>query len=241
MGTPIGSPSSGPKPTEFQEPLLQSLAVLFDAKIAGDRWRSATSISRTLLEDHAIQIHWRTLQTVLTENRTLAGRRKRGRRWEFSILRQGEEKLLKAEAPILFVDPAQALQATVSLHNFFSTLTGVIRVCDPHIDHRTVEHLDACNPSLEVRLLTRQLHDENRLRRVLAAANIQGRNLTVKVAAGAPLHDRYVIDDSQMLILGASLNGFGKKQCFVISAGTDIRAIVLPAFDTHWAAGSVWT
>jgi hypothetical protein len=62
----------------------------------------------------------------------------------------------------------------------------------------------------------------------------------VRVASAAPLHDRYIIDDVGMLILGASLNGFGKKQCFVIRAGEDVRSMAMTAFDANWASAVAW-
>jgi len=37
-----------------------------------------------------------------------------------------------------------------------------------------------------------------------------------------------------MVILGTSLNGFGKKQSFVIQAGPDIRQTLLAEFDHNW-------
>ncbi len=55
-----------------------------------------------------------------------------------------------------------------------------------------------------------------------------------------PLHDRYIIDDSIMVILGTSLNGFGKKQCFVIQTGQDLRSVLIPVFDGAWNSGIIW-
>ena len=62
----------------------------------------------------------------------------------------------------------------------------------------------------------------------------------IRVDGSAPLHDRYIIDDSIMTILGTSLNGFGKKQCFIIQTGPDLRAVVLPVFDGLWKSATTW-
>ena len=58
--------------------------------------------------------------------------------------------------------------------------------------------------------------------------------LDVRVATRKFLHDRYVIYDDGMLLFGASLNGLGLKQSFVVSLGEDLRSTALRAFDTVW-------
>jgi hypothetical protein len=44
------------------------------------------------------------------------------------------------------------------------------------------------------------------------------------------LHDRYLVHDDGILLMGASVKDVGKKQSFVIAAGA-----VAPAFDKLWA------
>jgi len=63
------------------------------------------------------------------------------------------------------------------------------------------------------------VRDTGPLRRILAAAKTAGYEIEVRVVGSRTLHDRYIIDDNEMVILGTSLNGFGKKQSFVIQAG----------------------
>jgi hypothetical protein len=43
------------------------------------------------------------------------------------------------------------------------------------------------------------------------------------------------------VILGTSLNGFGKKQGFVVEAGQDVRGVVGHAFDIEWSGATVWS
>jgi hypothetical protein len=151
----------------------------------------------------------------------------------------GRSLVAGAAEPIRLVDPAKAVTATLSLHVFLGGLKHPIRVCDPYMDTTTLEHLDACPPGAEIRLLTKNVTDTGPLRRVIAAAS-QTRRLHVRIAASGALHDRYIIDPTSLLILGASLNGFGKRQCFVIKAGPDIREIVEKAFDVLWAPAKPW-
>lgn len=151
-----------------------------------------------------------------------------------------EPALAQTEEPIVLVDPEHAVSAVVSLHGFLANLCGTVRICDPYLDAVTLEHLDSCPASSEIRLLTKNVHDSGLLRRVYAAALAQGRPIAVRIAGRAVLHDRYIIDDTTMMVLGVSLNGFGKKQSFVTRAGGDVRAVVLAAFDGIWATATPW-
>jgi len=232
--------SSPISPADYNEPLLRLLAVLFVKKNSGQMWLADTDLSRELRDFYGINIHWKTARAILQENDALVSRRKRDGKWEYAILKAGENSLTAADSGILFIDPAKAVKGTLSLHAFLAALKGIVRICDPYVDYATIEHLDACNPAVEIRLLTRNVKDTGDLRRLVAAARTQGRKLEIRIVGANVLHDRYVVDDSDMVILGTSLNGFGKKQCFVVNAGEDIRTTMLPVFDGHWGTATPW-
>lgn len=163
---------------------------------------------------------------------------------EFSLRREVrkeiEEELGAAQSSVTFVDPIQAVKATLSLHDFLAKLQGSARVCDAYLDSTTLEHLSAIDRAVPVRLLTKNVKDSGTLRRLAAAWKNEGRSLEIRADGAAPLHDRYIIDDETMVILGTSLNGFGKKQCFIVQAGPDLRAVVAPVFDNLWSGAVPW-
>ena len=229
-------------PRALDERLEQVLAILWNAAQDGDDvvWRSGVDISRTLLEDSGISMHWRTIDSVLLGHGTLAKRRKRQRRWEYRLLAEGEELLGRAEGLVSLVDPDQALQATIGLHELLGRLVGTVRVCDPYTDAVTLEQLDACDSSLDVKLLTQTVRDSGKLRRLVGAARRDFAGFEIRTAAQRNLHDRYMIDDDSMIILGSSLNGFGKKQSFIIRVGADFRTGMLLQFEQLWLAGRIW-
>ena len=229
-------------PRQFEERLEQVLAILWNATQDGDHgaWRSAVDISRALLEDSGISMHWRTIDSILLRHGSLVQRRKRQRRWEYILLAQGEALLGRAQGSISFVDPNQSLQATMGLHELLGELVGTVRVCDPYTDAVTLEQLDACDSSLDVKLLTQTVRDSGKLRRLVGAARRDFAGFEIRTAPQKNLHDRYVIDDDSMIILGSSLNGFGKKQSFIIRVGADFRTGMLQQFEQLWLAGRTW-
>jgi hypothetical protein len=234
------STATGPQPGDFQEPLRQVLALLFNSKKAGTDWPTASEISSLLLKDHGLSLHWKTIEKILSDNPSLVARRKKNKKWEFTITSAGQEQISSGNNPILFVNPVKAVQAVLNLHQFFGNLKGSVRVCDPYLDLSTVQHLEVFTAATSIRLLTYKISDTPTLRLALTALGSQARQVEVRKPISDILHDRYVIDDASMLILGTSLNSFGKKQCFVIKAGQDIRTALLDSFNQIWSTAKVW-
>jgi hypothetical protein len=227
-----------PDPKHFETALEKALCVL-DAQTAGEGVDAAT-ISRILHDTHGENCHWRTVGSALNQARDLASRRKKDKRWRYTILEKGRQQIRRAGAgQVILVEPSKAVQNVMSLHDTLATLQGTLKICDPYLDAATIEHLDSCGAQ-NIRLLTHNIHDTGRLRSLLSAFSVAGRTLEVRKTSKAVLHDRYMIDKTKMLILGTSLNGFGKKECFVIAAGQDVKAAMVPIFDSHWSAATVW-
>jgi hypothetical protein len=228
-----------PKPGDFQEPLKQVLALLAQEKATGTIWLTASEISSSLLTNYGISLHWKTIDTMLKTKLGFAARRKKNKKWEFAILNPGMQEVSKAESPILFVNPTKAVQSVLSLHDFFATLKGSVRICDPYLDAITVQHLEAFTAATAIKLLTYNISDTPTLR-LAAQALASVQQFEIRRPASDLLHDRYVIAGNSMIIMGTSLNSFGKKQSFVVKAGMDIRAAVLNNFNDLWNAASTW-
>jgi len=228
-----------PKPSDFQEPLKQALSLLLRRKQEGIEWVKASHVASALVKEHGLQAHWKTIGTLLSDNPHLAARRKRKNKREFRILAAGEQEVSKGENPIIFVNPTKAVQSVVTLHDFFAGFEGSVRVCDPYFDVITLQHLEAFSSATAIRLLTSSITDTPTLRMALTTFASQ-KQIEVRKPVGDVLHDRYIIDNNSMLIMGTSLNSFGKKQSFVIKTGQDIRAALLANFDQLWAASKPW-
>ena len=83
-----------PDPRGFEGDVEKALTVLVRARALGAPWLAAPEISRILRDEFGIGIHWATVQTLLSDKR-LAARRKRKGRWEFTLLTAGEERITK--------------------------------------------------------------------------------------------------------------------------------------------------
>jgi hypothetical protein len=227
-------------PREFNSDLERVLCVLSQDLQNGSSWLTAADISKILRDNYGLHMHWRTIGSVLRDNKGVAARRKRSYQWQYSILQKGSHIIAKPTGHVTVIDPTDAVQNVITLHEFLSGLSGTISVCDPYFDATSIEHLDSCPDSSAVRLLTYNIKDNGRLRRMISAFARSSRSLEIQKTPVPVIHDRYIIDDKVMTILGTSLNGFGKKHCFLIQAGQDVRATMLSVFNEHWKNGIPW-
>lgn len=146
----------------------------------------------------------------------------------------GEDRLASGTSVVL-VDPARALQETRELENILGQLKGPVAICDPYLDCRTLDFLGSMQGATSVKVLTERVMDEEKVRRDLKAVEKQiGASVEVRKAPKGVLHDRYIIHNGGMLILGTSLNSFAMKQSFVSKAGNDVREATKDYYTKRW-------
>ncbi len=123
------------------------------------------------------------------------------------------------------------------------TLSGDVCVCDPYYGPRVLtafEHLQQCT---RIRYLTRHL---GRGGKAIAEPQVKDfkreySNLEFCFLNNGALHDRYLLTESRLLLLGHGLKDFGNKESFVVildqqfAAGTIIQT-VKDSFEAHWTA-----
>ena len=224
-----------PDPKAYADVIRQALAVL---AAQSDHALSSAQVSASLRDEHAIDVHWKTIEAALRRNPALTSRRTTSGRTTYRIMASGQAALAGNTGNVRVIDPSKAVEAVLGLQELLAAMRGTVRVCDPYFDEATVEHLDAVSKPAEVRVLTKNIRDEAALRRLTAAAS-QGRRFLVRRSRSA-LHDRYIIDDEKMWLLGSSLNGFAKTQSFVVLTGPDVRGLVLDVFDREWSLAQPW-
>jgi hypothetical protein len=201
---------------------------------------SGVEISKHLLTNHASNVHWKSIEAALRKAKGLAHSSKRNGRWVFNPLKAALDRVNGANDSIALIDPSKAVMATVRLHDTLAALSGLVRLCDPYLDQKSLHHLDAIPEKTTLRVLTFNITDSGTTRSLVQAFAAKGVVLEIRKAHANVLHDRYLVAGGQVLILGTSLNGFGKKQCFVIRAGQSIADSLQATFDGLWAKATPW-
>lgn len=151
-------------------------------------------------------------------------------------MQKGKDALL-TQSSVLIVEPEKAYKGIRDFQTFLAALTGHIRICDPYIDTKTLDMLTLIPKKCRIQLLTCNIQKSKTLRRDYTAYQTQYKNLEIRVLSSGNLHDRYIINEKAMWLLGQSLNGIGKKETFVVRLGEDIRSQVLELFEQNWSVG----
>jgi hypothetical protein len=152
-------------------------------------------------------------------------------------MKEGIEELGPASLSSFYVDPERALTEIRRMEEILATLKGDIKICDPYLENKTIDFLAECRSSSSIKLLTSNVLKESKLRRDLAAYDKEhASKIEIRISPNGVLHDRYIIHQEGMLLLGTSLNGFAKKQSFLVSLGPDIRDAMEAAFNRMWGS-----
>lgn len=213
-----------------------SLWVLTAAEKAGEPVLTAREISLVLRDAYKIALSRQKIQVLLAKEKGTVARRKKNKVRAYQIMQSGlDEVAAAASATVVFVEPEQALSKIRETEEILAGLQGTLSVCDPYVDGRTLDFLATCGSATAIRLLTVNIRKPNPFARDIIAFNKEhAGKLEVRVATQRDLHDRYIIHDDGLLLLGTSLNGLGKKQSFVVALGPDLRADVSTAFESRW-------
>lgn len=214
----------------------QSLWVLTAAEKAGESILTPREISMVLRDAYKIALPRQKIQVLLAKEKGTVARQKKNKVWAYQIMQTGvDEVAAAASTTVVFIEPEQALSKIRETEEILSGLQGILSVCDPYVDGRTLDFLAICTSATAIRLLTVNISKPNPFARDVIAFNKEyGGKLEVRIAAQKDLHDRYIIHDDGLLLLGTSLNGLGKKQSFIVALGPDLRADVSAAFESRW-------
>ncbi len=200
-------------------------------------WTSPTEISDVLRDCARIDIPRQRVQVLLEQERkqgAVTRQRKDGKR-KYMIMRPGEQKLSASLVAPLFIDPERAFSTTRRLADIFGELRGDLRFCDAYVASRTLDFLAECKGAASIQLLTVNVQGTAAFKADLIAFNREHHGkLQVRMIGQGHLHDRYLVHDDGVLLMGASVKDVGKKQSFVVAAGKGIADAVTPAFDKLW-------
>jgi hypothetical protein len=224
---------------DLGEERLQLLWVLVVGKRAGIASLTPFAASSALRDAYGIHLPRQRASAILEAERATVAPLRAGGRRAYQVMRAGEQEVAQIARGVVLVEPELGLSSLRRVQAVLGGLTGVLRVCDPYVDGRTLDLLANCRTATGIRLLTMNVAKPNVLRREAKAFNAEyGGILELRLAARHVLHDRYVIDDGTMTLFGTSLNSIGAKQSFVVRVGRDIRELTVAAFDAEWTAAA---
>lgn len=220
--------------------LDRALWVLANSKREGDEYLSAAEVARRLTNVHKIATDANAVRMGFKRAaRGLVHAKKQDGGTTYAIMEEGERYLSSLGEPrVVLIEPDKAYSSRRRVEEFFQGCTGLIKICDPYVDARSLDPLTAIPKRSEIRLLTSNVYDGARVQKEIEAYRKEYSLLEVRVSRDA-LHDRYLILEDKIWSLGHSLNGLGKREAFIISLGQDMRSQMVVLFDRRWATSPI--
>jgi hypothetical protein len=141
---------------------------------------------------------------------------------------------------VVYVEAGKPYTAQRQLEELFLTITGEIRICDPYYGRKTLVRLDSLKHCKPIKFLT-QKPDAQETQTVSTALQLwkaEHGTIEFRRDAGRDIHDRFLLSDSELILLGHGLKDVGNKESFIIRLGRDVAGdlmdTVRDAFDAKW-------
>lgn len=190
----------------------------------------------------------------LSVNRALAGAtgyispKKEENETSYKLMTKGKreiEQVLGGEKmAVIRIEQNQPRTARLELGDILKNLSDVVRICDPYYGVRTLDLLDNIPVKTKVQFLTAKTNEPgHKLKGALKDFKKERPNIEFRLASGnAGLHDRYVITNNFILILGHGLKDIGGKESFIIRLDKDLVPNLIrettKSFDDKWNVGT---
>lgn len=220
-------------------------------KLAGDRGSIQSMSAQEImwgLNSTGVALSVKALEKAFARAGGRVARERRGNVTKYTLMLQGadqvEELVRSGNLTVLFVEGGKPRTDRRRVEELLSELQGDIRIFDPYYGARSLDILEVIPKTFRVRFLTaRTQEDPAKIRRLILDFKKEHPRTEIRVLQGpGGLHDRYVLTDDRLLIVGHGLKDVGTKESFVIIIdrfwSSDLLATVNGAFETRWKNGT---
>jgi hypothetical protein len=143
---------------------------------------------------------------------------------------------------IAFIEAGKPRTAHLEIKTLLEALPDEIRICDPYYGAGSLFRLDPIS-SKSVRFLTKSPDSKETktgvLPRALTEFVREHPTVEFREASTNDLHDRFIVCESELLLLGHGLKDIGNKESFLVRLDRSIAADtidqVIKSFDAKWA------
>jgi hypothetical protein len=145
---------------------------------------------------------------------------------------------------VFCIEAGKPRTAHLGLAELFKDVTGEIRICDPYYGIGTLLRLDSLKHCSPIKFLSKQCDksEAQLLPRALKEWQRQHGDVEFRENVGTDLHDRFILSDSELILLGHGLKDVGNKDSFVVripsSLAGDMLKSVRNSFDAKWTSAA---
>ncbi len=143
------------------------------------------------------------------------------------------------EIKIVLIEEGRPREATKTFEEIVNSFTGPVYISDPYFTRESMDLLEKV-PSSEIRFLFHKVQTKLSQREIEDFKK-ENSHIKLKQYPNDHLHDRYILSNDKMLIIGHGLS-LRNKETFIIELKDDIakdlRFGLLQTFDRRWQISS---
>jgi hypothetical protein len=164
----------------------------------------------------------------------------------YEIMRPGKEYLLSLQTNDLirtFYFESETRYSSKSLlkNQIFDVLVGEVKILDPYCSERTLDLLTPLkdhSTKLLTRLSNLNERDKQKFVRELKDFKTENPNIEFRDYPNPDIHDRYIITNDRIILVGHSLKDLGSKESFAVILEQkhyhDIYENLIASFNRRW-------
>ena len=141
---------------------------------------------------------------------------------------------------IIYVEAGTPRTARKQLDVFFKELKGNVRICDPYYGVRSFDTLELIPKSCNVLFLTAITSEKNtKIAGIINDFKKERPKTEIrKVISSKSIHDRYIISNDSLMIIGHGIKDIGNKDSFIFkidkSICPELWNQIKDSFDNKW-------
>lgn len=147
---------------------------------------------------------------------------------------------------IILVNNSEPYTTYLKIGDFLNCLAGEIKICDPYLGTRTYTILSNINKSNSIKFLTvNVVGNKNKAKTIHKDFIKEYPNFQLRVFPNrSEIHDRYILSDDQLMIVGHGLKDIGNKESFFLvlekTDCKDIYKLLSDNFEDRWKRANVF-
>ncbi|MFX1504390.1 MAG: hypothetical protein ACFFDH_25750 [Promethearchaeota archaeon] len=231
----------------LKKPLDKGLWILWVCKEKlGLKKLSASQISLIIKEVKELSIDKRKIVNAFNRAGNKIHKYRDNETISYEIMKPGKDHLMSVPnqgvIEVLYFEAGKKYTSKRQLiKNILSKLKGVLKFVDPYIDIRTLDILrDLKNSEIKVLSKLSNLREpqKSRFLRDLNDFLNENRNFKFRDYNRRDLHDRYIISQESIILIGHSIKDLGAKESFAVvldkPTNCDIYKVLNSNFDDRW-------
>jgi hypothetical protein len=141
---------------------------------------------------------------------------------------------------VIIINNSEPYTSSIKIGDLLQQLNGEIRICDPYFGSRSFAILLNIKKSCVIRFLTVNVREnQNKIKTNHKDFLKENPKFQLRIFPNkTEIHDRYILSDDKLAIIGHGLKDIGKKESFilVLDKGNckDIYKLISETFEKRW-------